>query len=489
MTNARRLRSCASLPKVSLAGEITPLASPSSSSRGVPLFRHPASSTLTITYSARLTPVFRDSPAVRSTQNPRVNAAAATSASVNAAAPDDDASFSVFLLVSPAAPSKGLRNHAAILPPRLSRAFARSSSASNIARGVHTAFGPSPTPIAAERTPYGKSVTIASHSSRLSRPTRGPRHGVSSRLARPSAHRAPGSSFPSIPSRRIAPAAAANASSSTSAPTTRLAPSLSAASSAAPPPTHGSHTTSPGRTLAALHARNACRGGMALGASTAWRAARVSSPHAMTSHIVASGWRYTCGTTRGGVGSSARRSSAGFSSDAATAMSHARSAATALPTPASHSSAPTRSRTTLGTPLRPGASTCAAHFAARSGPMAEATAEGSPLATGASAMRVRAHRRTAARAAARAASASSLSLCASAAANPSSSPAADSMISSTVLGFGGGADCSARFFLRFPSGLYSRSESESSIDASSSSMKSPSGVSSGAKPALAALDA
>mmetsp|Transcript_11728 Transcript_11728/g.50563 ORF Transcript_11728/g.50563 Transcript_11728/m.50563 type:complete len:443 (-) Transcript_11728:2179-3507(-) len=95
----------------------------------------------------------------------------------------------------------------------------------------------------------------------------------------------------------------------------------------------------------------------------------------------------------------------------------------------------------------------------------------------------------AARAAARAASASSLSLCASAAANPSSSPAADSMISSTVLGFGGGADCSARFFLRFPSGSYSRSESESSIDASSSSMKSPSGVSSGAKPALAALEA
>ena len=183
MTNARRLRSCASLPKVSLAGEIeiTPFASPSSSSRGIPLLQHPASSTLTITYSARLTPVFRASPAARSTQNPRVNAAAATSASVNAAAPDDDASLPVFPFVS-APPSTGLRNHAAILPPRLSRAFARSSSASNMARGVHTAFGPSPTPIAAERTPYGKSVTIASHSS----PSEGPCHGVSSRLARPS---------------------------------------------------------------------------------------------------------------------------------------------------------------------------------------------------------------------------------------------------------------------------------------------------------------
>ena len=132
-----------------------------------------------------------------------------------------------------------------------------------------------------------------------------------------------------------------------------------------------------------------------MGASTDLRAARASSPHAMTSHIAPSGWRYTCGATE------SRDGSTRFSSDVATAMSHARSAATALPTPASHSSAPTRSRTTLCTPLRPGASTCAAHFAARSGPMAEATAEGSPLATGASAMRVRAHRRTAARAAAR----------------------------------------------------------------------------------------
>mmetsp|Transcript_9435 Transcript_9435/g.38208 ORF Transcript_9435/g.38208 Transcript_9435/m.38208 type:complete len:380 (+) Transcript_9435:755-1894(+) len=63
------------------------------------------------------------------------------------------------------------------------------------------------------------------------------------------------------------------------------------------------------------------------------------------------------------------------------------------------------------------------------------------------------------------------------------------MISSTVIGFGGGADGAwARFFLRFPSGSYSRSESESSIDASSSSMKSPSGVSSASKPPALALD-
>ena len=175
---------------------------------------------------------------------------------------------------------------------------------------------------------------------------------------------------------------------------TRAAPSFNAASSTAPPPTQGSMTTSPGRTRAALSARKACSGGMALGASTALSAARESMPHAMTSHIEPSGWRYTCGSIAG-FDSSANC----FSSDVALAMSHARFAATSLPTPASHSSAPTRSRATLGTPLRPGASTCAAHFAARSGPMAVATIVGSPVATGASAMRVSAHRRTAARAA------------------------------------------------------------------------------------------
>ena len=91
------------------------------------------------------------------------------------------------------------------------------------------------------------------------------------------------------------------------------------------------------------------------------RAARVFNPHAMTSHIAPRDGGTRAGLDRDWIEHALFSSWPGFSSDVATAMSHARSAATALPTPASHSSAPTRSRTTLDTPLRPGASTCAAH--------------------------------------------------------------------------------------------------------------------------------
>ena len=200
---------------------------------------------------------------------------------------------------------------------------------------------------------------------------------------------------------RSASLAVRNASWSTSAPYVRAAPSRRDARSAAPPPTHGSIAASPGEMCAALAESTACSGGMAFGASTARRAARASRPHARTVPRIPSGWRYTIVSVveDGSSGSSRAGSrSADGRRSRARAWSHAGSAATSRPTPASHSSAPTRSRATRGSPLRPGARTCAAHRAARAGPRAAATSAGEPTATGRSATRVSAHRRTAARA-------------------------------------------------------------------------------------------
>eukprot|EP00982_Pelagococcus_subviridis_P011403 31083-Pelagococcus_subviridis.AAC.25 len=138
------------------------------------------------------------------------------------------------------------------------------------------------------------------------------------------------------------------------------------------------------------------RGGGGGGASFAFSSSSFPSSRAAASGpppaaVPAGGARIV----RGGGGASFAGASA--SRLAESASSHARSTATALPTPASHSSAPTRSSCAREMCFRPGASTCAAHLADASAPNADATSAGAPDAhRGRSAIRISAHRRTAA---------------------------------------------------------------------------------------------
>ena len=187
----------------------------------------------------------------------------------------------------------------------------------------------SPIPIDADRTPYGKSVTIASteffkpeytdcdvaagsssndananvHERRASAVTNfvslfsfvssfsARRH---SRVFRSTRSCDPSALMPSSllrpKYRHAAPLADINASSQTSPPITSPAPSAKAANATAPPPTHGSTTTSPNLTRAAFTASTACSGGIAFGASIVRNAVCLSMPQATTSPNMFSGW-------------------------------------------------------------------------------------------------------------------------------------------------------------------------------------------------------
>eukprot|EP00982_Pelagococcus_subviridis_P011402 31083-Pelagococcus_subviridis.AAC.24 len=260
----------------------------------------PASPSLLFrTYNARHTPFFRSSAATLKTSNPCSSTHAVTSSTLMPPSPSHRCS------------------HTATTPLTGRSVFlAKTSKPINISFGVAECSAPSPTPTAADRTPYGKSVTIASTSPRCSSRKRWCASYFSSALVFlaladgvfPSAAVAGAAPLSSSPAVSVSAAAgssssrgttsschdasssdarlnvalpatststslsarvaASNAYASTSHPMARLAPNFNAARSTAPPPTHGSKTTSPGLTLAALTARNACSGGIAFGAST-----------------------------------------------------------------------------------------------------------------------------------------------------------------------------------------------------------------------------
>ena len=244
------------------------------------------------TYSVRCTPDLRVSFARRSTLNPNEAHVSLTTSSDMPPKPPRR-----FLLTFVASVSSGTtrRSHTATRPFFFSARLARTSNASSIDAGVASFPGPTPVarrPAATERTPYGKSVTIASTA--FSNPPYASETRGSSRsdaFANATVTSTDARVVVSERKKRVAASlAASSALSSTSQPSTLVAPSAAAAKATAPPPTHGSTTKSPGLTRAAFAASIACSGGIAFGASMARKRVLESAPHAATSPNMPSGY-------------------------------------------------------------------------------------------------------------------------------------------------------------------------------------------------------
>ena len=260
------------------------------------------------TYSALCTPEARVSPAHRSTPNPNEAHTSATCAAGMPPTPPPSPPSRRAVSIGGAAPSASataFRSQTATRPSLFSARLARASNARSIAAGVSTRPLPD-AETAAERTPYGKSVTIAStafssgpYAAETAGSSRSDASAKEIDVARARRRQTSSSSEPSSPSSRgaiparkkrlAASLAASSTCASTSQPSTRSAPSSAAAKAMAPPPTHGSTTKSPGLTRAAFAASVACSGGAAFGASIARRRALESMPHAAISPKMPSG--------------------------------------------------------------------------------------------------------------------------------------------------------------------------------------------------------